>query len=319
MRHGGRPYHRLQETLPIPPHPTVVTWLAVLFAFAALGAEQGVVQVQMRHVSLHLDASTVLEIRRLRGEMVPRRSPEPVTFDDSRSFLTRITSAEIAIDPATLGHLMNSYVFAYRGAPLKNISVSIENGRVRQKGTLHKGIDLPFEVEGPLDVTSSGLIRLHAASVKSAHVPFTGLLHLFGEDLSRLVNLRQDRGVSLQGDDILIDPSRILPPPRISGKVSGVRLEPNKIVLTFGQAPHDELRIPYPAEAYIYHRGGIVRFGKLTMTDADLEIVNQSGAGWFDFSFPEYNRQLVAGYSKNTVIHGLIVFMPDFRSLGAGG
>ena len=56
-----------------------------------------------------------------------------------------------------------------------------------------------------------------------------------------------------------------------------------------------------------------MRFGKLTMHDTDLEIVDESPATPFEFSLPEYNRQLVAGYSKNTPSHGLIVFMPGFK------
>jgi hypothetical protein len=35
----------------------------------------------------------------------------------------------------------------------------------------------------------------------------------------------------------------------------------------------------------------------------------------FDFSPEEYNDQLVAGYSKNTRSHGLIVYMPDLSDL----
>jgi hypothetical protein len=73
--------------------------------------------------------------------------------------------------------------------------------------------------------------------------------------------------------------------------------------------------LPYKAQNYIYHKGGVLRFGKLTMTDADLEIVDQSSLTPFDFSLPDYNRQLVAGHSKNTSTHGLIVFMPDLATL----
>jgi hypothetical protein len=289
--------------------------IALWLMCAAIGSESTLVEVQMRHVTLHIDSAVVLEIRYLRGQMAPAHGNQPVTFDDSRSFVTQIRSAEIAIDAATLSELLNHHVFAYPGAPLKNLSIQLEQGRIREKGTLHKGVDLPFEIEGTLDVTKDGWIRLHADSVKSAHVPFKGLLHFFGADLSRLVNLKQDRGVRLEGDDILLDPKRMLPPPRISGKVTAVRLEGDKIVQTFGSGSHDDLELPYPAEAYIYHRGGSIRFGKLTMADSDLEIVNESGGAWFDFNLPEYNRQLVAGYSKNTPAQGLIVFMPDFRSL----
>jgi len=33
-------------------------------------------------------------------------------------------------------------------------------------------------------------------------------------------------------------------------------------------------------------------------------------------SLPDYNRQLTAGYSKNTISHGLIVFMKRFLTTG---
>jgi len=51
------------------------------------------------------------------------------------------------------------------------------------------------------------------------------------------------------------------------------------------------------------------------MTDADLEIVDESPNTPFEFSLPDYDRQLVAGYSKNTPSHGLIVFMPDLATV----
>lgn len=37
-----------------------------------------------------------------------------------------------------------------------------------------------------------------------------------------------------------------------------------------------------PAAPMAYHRGGVLRFGKLTMTDADLEIVDQSSSSPFE-------------------------------------
>jgi hypothetical protein len=62
---------------------------------------------------------------------------------------------------------------------------------------------------------------------------------------------------------------------------------------------------------YIYFRGGTLRFGRLTMTDTDLQLVDGDSSDPFDF-FPErYQRQLIAGYSKNAPPGGLITFMPD--------
>jgi len=273
------------------------------------------VEVQMRNVTMHVDQLIVLEIRNLRGEMVATSESKPVTLDDVNSFVTRIDSAEIAMSANVMSDLLNKYVFAYPGAPLKDIVITMDRGRLKQKGVMHKGVDLPFEVEGKLDVTADGEIRFHADKFSSAHVPFKGLLHLFGEDLSKLIKVKGDRGVTLEGDDIFLNPGRMLPPPRIEGRVTAVRIEGDRIVQTFGGKEAKTLELPYRAQSYIYHRGGVLRFGKLTMTDSDLEIVNLSRRSPFDFSLPEYNRQLVAGYSKNTPTHGLIAFMADFATL----
>ena len=273
------------------------------------------IEVQMRNVNVHLDEFIVLEVRRLRGRMVPTSGSKPVTLDDPSSFLTRIDSAEIALSASVMSNLLNRYVFAYPGAPLKDIVVTADRSRLKQRGVMHKGIDVPFEIVGKLDVTADGQIRFHADKVISAHVPFKGLLHLFGENLSKLIKVRSDRGVTLDGDDILLNPGRMLPPPRIEGRVTAVRIEGDRIVQTFWSQDTKALVLPYKARNYIYHRGGVLRFGKLTMTDADLEIIDQSPGSPFDFSLPDYNRQLVAGYSKNTPRLGLIVFMPDLKTL----
>jgi hypothetical protein len=66
----------------------------------------------------------------------------------------------------------------------------------------------------------------------------------------------------------------------------------------------------------MYYRGGTLRFGKLTMVDTDLLLVDADQKDVFDFSPARYNEHLVAGYSKNTPVHGLIVYMPDLNDLG---
>ena len=65
----------------------------------------------------------------------------------------------------------------------------------------------------------------------------------------------------------------------------------------------------------MYYRGGTLRFGKLTMSDTDLMLVDDDAKDLFDFSPERYNVQLVAGYSKNTNTKGLITHMPDLNDL----
>lgn len=276
----------------------------------------GGVEIAMEHVSFRVARDIVLEVHRLRGRLMPAVAGGPVVFDKPDSFSVIADAAEISITTSTLAKLLNSYVFAYPGAPLKNLSVSIAGNRVIQKGTMHKGIDLSFEFEGTLSPTREGILRLHAEKIKSAHIPFKGLLHMFGEDLSKVINTNEARGVRIEGDDILLFPDRITPPPHIKGRVTAVRIEGQRIVQVFGSgAWTNDLHPPVQARNYIYHRGGVLQFGKLTMTDSDLEIVDDDPRTPFDFFLADYNRQLAAGYSKNTLSHGLIVHMPDYGQL----
>src|SRR5947209_994499 len=224
---------------------------------------EGAVEIQMRNVNFRMEHGVVLQIRAVRGRLEPT-GRGPVTLDDSSSFILEIDNGVMAISTGHLSELMNSYVFAYDGAPLKKLAVTVKDGRVVERGIMHKGVDLPFELEGPISATPDGNIRLYADKLKSEHIPFKGLLHLFGEDLSKLVNVNEARGVRIEGDDILLIPSRMMPPPHIRGHVTAVRIEGDNIVQVFGEGrPAAPLKLPAPAANYIYHRGGLLRFGKL--------------------------------------------------------
>jgi hypothetical protein len=104
----------------------------------------------------------------------------------------------------------------------------------------------------------------------------------------------------------------LTPPPHLDGRVTRVSIEGGKIVQVFDSSHHRALpQPPFHSAAYIYHRGGVLRFGKLTMNDADLEIVGDR-PGVFDFFQREYLKQLVAGYSKTTAAKGLVAHMADY-------
>jgi hypothetical protein len=59
----------------------------------------------------------------------------------------------------------------------------------------------------------------------------------------------------------------------------------------------------------------VVRFGKLTMIDADMRLIDADPSDPFDFFPDHYNDQLVAGYSKTTASGGLLVYVPDYNKI----
>jgi hypothetical protein len=272
------------------------------------------VQVQMRHVDFHVDSTIVLHIEFLRGELQPTSAGHSPYFDDKNSFTLAIDSARIAIAPRSLGDLLNRYTFAYPGSPLRRLRISVEKGQIKQQGTM-RGIS--FTILGDLSLTKAGELRLHPSSVKAAGIGVGGLMKFFGLHLEKLVKLRGVRGVRIDKDDFYLNPPTLLPPPLVKGRVGAVQLTDSAMTLTFQPTDSAEVKlltVPEPkATNYMFYRGGVLRFGKLTMHDTDMMIIDAEPQDPFDFFLDQYNAQLVAGYEKNTPDHGLLVFMPDFK------
>lgn len=293
----------------------VAILLSLPLAVESAGTAPVTVQLQVRNVALHVDEAAVLMVHRLRGELVSTRRHQPPIFDDKHSFVVRIDSGEISLTPASLSRLLNDYVFNYEGSPLSGLEVGIEGGQLTVKGTLHKGIAVPITIAATPQV-DRGDLRLRPTSIKALGIPVKEVMSLFRLELGRLVKVAPSRGVRLEGDDFLIAPSALVPPPRIEGRLAAVRLERDRIVQVFGPGTKAPLTPPdRTASNYMYYRGGVLRFGKLTMTDADMQLIDQDASDVFDFYQDRYDQQLVAGYSKNTPELGLKVYMPDYHRL----
>ena len=268
---------------------------------------------------LHLDEGIVLAVSRLRGVMVSRSPGTPPVFDDSNSYVLRLQTATLSMDMASLQNLMNRYVFAYEGSPLKDVTVQVEEGRLKMKGKLRKGVDVPFSTTASVSTTEDGRLRLHAESLKALGVPAKGLLDLFGLKLDDVVNIKKRRGVEVQDNDIVIAAGQVLPPPEIVGRLAKVTVTGNSLIQVFDDASNGrpgKLVLPSPSSPnYVYFGGGDIRFGKLTMHDADLQLIDSDPKDPFDFFPAKYSAQLVAGYSKNTPQKGLKTYMPDYGDL----
>ncbi len=72
---------------------------------------------------------------------------------------------------------------------------------------------------------------------------------------------------------------------------------------------------PMPAN-YMLFKGGSIRFGRLPMSEAELQIVDLDPADPFRFDLDRYLGQLVSGYSRTNASGGLEAFMRDLDKLG---
>ena len=129
--------------------------------------------------------------------------------------------------------------------------------------------------------------------------------------MAKLINTRNTKGISVDDNDIILDPAQVLPPPKMRGRITAVRIEGDEIVQVFGTEKPSSAKKPSLSN-YMWYRGGVLRFGKLTMHDTDMRLNDADPSDPFDFFPDHYNEHLVAGYSKTTASGGLVVHMPDY-------
>ena len=277
-----------------------------------------IVQADMRHVNMHIEPGLVLGIRRLRATLHSTRDNAPPALNDKASMILAIRSADITIDTTSLSNLLNRHVFAYPKSPLRELHVSIDGNEMVQTGSLHKVLWLPFRMRASVSLTPQGEIRVHPTAVSMLGMGVMRLTRRLG-GLSGLISIAGARGARFDGDDFILNPTAMLPPPTILGRLTSIALEPGGLRQTFGTRDSVRTtparRIGSTAQNYMYFHGGTLRFGKLTMSDADLEIVDANPADPFDYALDRYQEHLVAGHSNTTAVDGLIVVMPDLQQL----
>ncbi len=267
---------------------------------------------------MHLGHGASLRIDDLRGHL-ESRTESPPSFDDINSYIVSIAFARTAVDGASLTNLMNGYVFAAEDAPIKKLAISIDGNELVQSGTLKKGVPISFRIRATVAVTPEGKLRIHPTSLTAAGFVSKRVLDFFGLELERVVSMKKTPGVAIDGDDLLLDPQLMLPPPRISGTLTSAWIEGGNLMMQFGTASAQALEPPISgATNYMYYRGGTLTFGRLTMVDADLLLVDGDPRDAFEFDPKKYFEPLVAGYSKTTRTGGLIVHMPDARKAVTG-
>jgi hypothetical protein len=273
------------------------------------------VQVDMANVDLHVTGDVTLHVRQMRGRFVPIEGTVPY-LDDKKSYAVDVAAGEIAIDLASLNALMARSMSGDK-SNVENLRVSIEDGELRQQGVIDSSIDVPFKTTSTVSATADGRIRVSSRSVRGFGIPLRPFMKLFGIEMDSLVKVARGSGVETDGNDLIVDPAVVIPAPSVRGHLKAVRIEGNQMVQTYGTGPGTAVAARPLSPNHIYWRGGQLSFGKLTMTETDLELVDMDAKDPFDFSVDHWDAQLVAGYSKTLPNRGLKSYIPDYNDLPA--
>lgn len=282
----------------------------------------GDVVTRMRRIHFRLDPILALDIAELSGVMRPRKEGDAVDFDDPKSFVLHLAEAEVVVDTTGLARIMNRYVFRSDDPPLSDLHMATRDSLLEVRGLLHHGVGIPFTIEATVAVTGAGLIRLHPVDVNVGVLDADWFMNLFGITLQQVIDADSALGLTVDGNDMLLQPTAPLPPPAIVGRLSSVSVVKNGLKLRFTDSTllAQISPLPKPPRAvpnYMFFRHGLLHFGKLFMPGAEMEVVDSIPAGAFDFYLDQYQSQLEAGHSETLADYGLYVVMSDYGRLVA--
>ncbi len=173
-------------------------------------------------------------------------------------------------------------------------------------------MNVPIEIITDVGITPNGDLRLHVASLKALKLSVKGVLGIFGVKVADLVDAKGAKGVTVEGNNLILDIEQLLPPPRKRGKISKVEVSGNELLLTFGTQPFQPTS---DHRSYLKFKQGTIEFGKLRMRDCDLVLSDPDQPEWFDFNLDHYQQQLVAGVSRLTKTNGLESLVPGYAKV----
>jgi hypothetical protein len=250
----------------------------------------------------------------IRGQMRRTQANVNPSFDEPDSFVFEIQKGVIRANIGDISHFLNAN--APGNAPLKNITIEPDGDQLVLHGNVHKIISLPIELRGTLGSTPDGLVQFHLTKLDVLKLPLKRLLGGLHVQLDDLVHTSDMPGITIAGNDIFFDTQKLLPPPHIHGRLTSVRVLVPDIEVVYGGANVDETRLAQ-WHNFLKLSGGTIDFGKLTMHNVDLIMIDASTDPWFDLDLVNYQAQLVNGYTRMTPQAGLEIFMPDLDEQAA--
>ena len=285
-------------------------------AIATVNEQGPYTSLLVHHVIFRQTSGLQVKVRWLLGRMYPTKPGRVPSFDDPSSFNIQIMEAMMYIPLRGLSTILNAN--SDRSAKLKKITVSVRGPEeIEVTGRLHKW--LPVQIIGHVDTTPDGRIRIQITKLKAMKMPVKGLLNLMGLNTADLVDGKSEKGIEISDNTILLDMNKLLPPPRNIGKITAVRLtKSGELEEMYGKSQKDVARTTHWRN-YLQLNGGAVRFGKLTMNQTDLIMIDTTQDDWFHFDLARYSQQLAEGDMQMTRNSGLQIFLPDVTKLKGTG
>jgi hypothetical protein len=157
----------------------------------------------------------VFELQNFSAAMTARGNASPLCFNR----MTEIHHGQVFISSASLSHLFEQKI-EQSESKIRDVKVEIKDNLAHLTGTMKKGVDVHFEISGPVTTDGTVLI-LKAKKIKADGIPVKMLLGMVGEHLGNLLGAESVEGVKAEGDSLIFVPASIS---HVRGRIAKLEL-----------------------------------------------------------------------------------------------
>lgn len=177
---------------------------------------------------------TTFSLQDFAANMVARGKASPLCFART----TDVLHGQVFISAESLARLFAQKV-QQANTSVSQVKVEIRDDVAHLSGKVHKGIDISFEIAGPISTDGTVLI-LRARKIKAEGIPMKGLLGMIGVHLSSLLGSESVNGVATKGDTLIFEPIKIA---HVRGHITSAHLASDGLTIVFGQTRKELSRI----------------------------------------------------------------------------
>lgn len=269
-----------------------------------------------KNVVFRLDKDIAMFLEDMNADVVLKDPTMPYVPANKTEYSLQIHQARVRKGPAAMEALMNKYIFTGPDSPIKDVKMAFKGDKIVMSGKMKKGIWVGFEMEGTLEPTPDGKIVMTPTVVKSMGLRVDGLMSLMGLEMQKLLKMQEEKGLVMDGNQIIMDPSKMYPPPALVGRVTNVYIANGQFHCEF----NDGKARPWPdvpvknQRSMLLMWGGDILINKTLVLDAKMQILDATPDTPMVYALDFYREQLEAGYTVSTRAGHMITYGPDINT-----
>lgn len=168
----------------------------------------------------------VFGLRHFAATMVARGKVMPLCFARN----TEVQHGEVFISSESLSRLFMQKV-RQSGSQFSDLKMEMNNSTVHLSGKVHKGVAVPFDIEGPVS-TDGRVLLLQAKKIKVEGLSVKKFLDVLGKHLESLLGSESVEGVTAKGDTLIFEPLKIA---HVRGAITRTQTDAKGLMITFGE------------------------------------------------------------------------------------